>query len=202
MGEMFIWSKLGQNSSEIDVRSYTRIKNVIWDQLLATKAEIVQSWAVLSCVQSRRWFCNLKFLFLFNVEGNIQCAKKVLRLASAIECADGDKLDMLDRGYFASSNGGIFSGNILKPQRFNIGQGIFSLGPIRTSDKSVLIRRNDWQNLSIKSHRQCGRNFATRQNFAAPRKLQTFRRPASGARQCATTEVKITTFVLIRAEWQ
>ena len=79
---------------------------------------------------------------------------------------------------------------------------LHKLGPIRTSDKSVLIRHNDWQNLSIKSHRQCGRNFTTRQNFAAPSKLQTFRRPASGARQCATKEVKITTFVLIRTECQ
>ena len=43
MGEMFIWSKLGQNPSEIDARSYARIKHAIWDQLLATKAEIVQS---------------------------------------------------------------------------------------------------------------------------------------------------------------
>ena len=43
MGEMCIWSKLGQNPSEIDVRTYARIKNVIWDQLLATKAEIIQS---------------------------------------------------------------------------------------------------------------------------------------------------------------
>ena len=42
MGEMSIWSKLGQNPLEIDVRSYARIKNVIWDQLLATKAEIIQ----------------------------------------------------------------------------------------------------------------------------------------------------------------
>ena len=33
--------------------------------------------------------CNLKFLFLFTFEGNIQCAKKVLRLA--MEHADGDK---------------------------------------------------------------------------------------------------------------
>ena len=35
--------KLGQNPPEIDIRSYARIKNAIWDQLLATKAEIVQS---------------------------------------------------------------------------------------------------------------------------------------------------------------
>ena len=40
---VFIWSKLGQNPSEIDVSSYARIKHEIWDQLLATKAEIVQS---------------------------------------------------------------------------------------------------------------------------------------------------------------
>ena len=43
MGEMFIWSKLGQNPSEIDIRSFARIKNLIWDQLQATKAEIIQS---------------------------------------------------------------------------------------------------------------------------------------------------------------
>ena len=29
MGEMFIWSKLGQNPSEIDIRLYARIKNAI-----------------------------------------------------------------------------------------------------------------------------------------------------------------------------
>ena len=40
-------------------------------------------------VKNRRSFCNLKFLFLFTFEGNIQCAKKVLRLA--MEHADGDK---------------------------------------------------------------------------------------------------------------
>ena len=37
MGEMFIWSKLRQNPSEMDVRTFARIKNVIWNQLLATK---------------------------------------------------------------------------------------------------------------------------------------------------------------------
>ena len=40
-------------------------------------------------VQNRRSFCNLKVLFLFTFEGNIHCAKKVLRLA--MEHADGDK---------------------------------------------------------------------------------------------------------------
>ena len=43
MGEMFIWSKLGQNPSQIDIRTFARVKNLIWDQLLATKAEITQS---------------------------------------------------------------------------------------------------------------------------------------------------------------
>ena len=43
LGEMFIWSKLGQNPLGIDVRTFARMKNVIWDQLLATKAEIIQS---------------------------------------------------------------------------------------------------------------------------------------------------------------
>ena len=42
-GEMFIRLKLDQNPSEMDARTFARIKNVIWDQLLATKAEIFQS---------------------------------------------------------------------------------------------------------------------------------------------------------------
>ena len=33
---------VGQNLSEMDVRTFARIKKVIWDQLLATKAEIIQ----------------------------------------------------------------------------------------------------------------------------------------------------------------
>ena len=43
MGEMFIWSKMGQNPSNIHVGTFARIKNLIWDQLQATKAEIIQS---------------------------------------------------------------------------------------------------------------------------------------------------------------
>ena len=54
-GEIFVWSKLGQNPSEMDVRTNARIKNAICDQLLATKAEIIQSQAVFSfCVQHGR----------------------------------------------------------------------------------------------------------------------------------------------------
>ena len=35
--EMFIWSKLGQNPSDIHVGTFVRIKNLIWDQLQTTK---------------------------------------------------------------------------------------------------------------------------------------------------------------------
>ena len=35
--------KLGQNPSHIHVGTFARIKNLIWDQLQATKAEIIQS---------------------------------------------------------------------------------------------------------------------------------------------------------------
>ena len=73
--------KLGQKSFRDGLRTFARIKHLNWDQLLATKAEIIQNLAVFSfCVRNRR-FCNPEFLFLFTCEGNIQCAKKVLRLA-------------------------------------------------------------------------------------------------------------------------
>ena len=42
-GEMFIWSKLGQKRPEMEDSTFARIKKVIWDQLLAAKAEIIQS---------------------------------------------------------------------------------------------------------------------------------------------------------------
>ena len=71
--------KLGQKSFGDGRRTFA--KHLNWDQLLATKAEIIQNLAVFSfCVQNRR-FCNPEFLFLFTCEGNIQCANKVLRLA-------------------------------------------------------------------------------------------------------------------------
>ena len=46
-GECFVYvvkigTKLGQNLSEIEVRTFARIKKVIWDQLLATKAEVIK----------------------------------------------------------------------------------------------------------------------------------------------------------------
>ena len=78
--EMFIWSKLGQNPSDIYVGTFARIKNLIWDQLLATKANYLTNCPELSYifvfVQNRRWFCKLKFLFLLTFEKNIQCAKQ------------------------------------------------------------------------------------------------------------------------------
>jgi len=42
VGEMFICSKLGQNISEVEVRTFVRIQKVIWDQFLASKAEFIQ----------------------------------------------------------------------------------------------------------------------------------------------------------------
>ena len=33
----------GENWGKLDVKTYARIKKVIWDQLLAIKAEIIQS---------------------------------------------------------------------------------------------------------------------------------------------------------------
>ena len=41
--EMFIWSKLGKNPLRMEVRTSARMKKVIWDQLLDTKPEIIQS---------------------------------------------------------------------------------------------------------------------------------------------------------------
>ena len=43
IAEMLIWSKLGKNPLRMEVRTFARIKKVIWDQLLDTKAEIIQS---------------------------------------------------------------------------------------------------------------------------------------------------------------
>ena len=43
VAEMFIWSKFEENLLEMKVRRFARIKKVIWDQLLDTKAEIIQS---------------------------------------------------------------------------------------------------------------------------------------------------------------
>ena len=45
-GGMFISSKLGQNISEMDVRTFVRTQRVIWDHLLAFKAEIIQNQAL------------------------------------------------------------------------------------------------------------------------------------------------------------
>ena len=48
-GGKFICSKLGQgqNLSELEVRTLVRIQRVIWDHLLAFKAEIIQKQALL-----------------------------------------------------------------------------------------------------------------------------------------------------------
>ena len=43
VAQIFISSKLGKNPLEMEVRTFARIRKVIWDQLLDTKAEIIQS---------------------------------------------------------------------------------------------------------------------------------------------------------------
>ena len=50
--EMFIWSKLGKNPLRMEVRTFARMKKVIWDQLLDTKAEIIQTklYFRLACI--------------------------------------------------------------------------------------------------------------------------------------------------------
>ena len=48
LGEMFICSKLGQNLSEMEIRTFVRIQKVIWDRLLASKAEFIQKLTVFS----------------------------------------------------------------------------------------------------------------------------------------------------------
>ena len=40
-GGVLIWSKLDQDLSEMDVRTFARIKKVIWDQLLATELSCI-----------------------------------------------------------------------------------------------------------------------------------------------------------------
>ena len=42
-GQMGEWSNLGQHPSAMGVRTFAMIKHLIWDQLLASKAEIIQS---------------------------------------------------------------------------------------------------------------------------------------------------------------
>ena len=59
-------------------------------------------------------------------------------MASAMECADG--------GYFTRSNGGIFSGKILKPQR----SSITLLAYVRKVKVIFFLRRR--QNSPISSH--------------------------------------------------
>ena len=75
MGEMFIWSKLGQTPSNIHVGTFAWIKNLIWDQLQATKAEIIR--------------VKLYFRVCTKQKGIFNALNKVLCLALAMECADG-----------------------------------------------------------------------------------------------------------------
>ena len=46
VADVFICSKLGQNLSAMEVRTFVRIQRVICDHLLAFKAEIIQKLAL------------------------------------------------------------------------------------------------------------------------------------------------------------
>ena len=62
MEKMFIWSNLGQNPSAMGFRSFARIKHLIWDQLLASKAEIIQRGKKLKLSLSARQKPICKFI--------------------------------------------------------------------------------------------------------------------------------------------
>ena len=55
------WSNLGQKSSAMGVKTFARIKHLIWDQLLATKAEVTQSLAEF------RFGCETEDFVIWNV---------------------------------------------------------------------------------------------------------------------------------------
>ena len=74
--------KLGPKSFGDGRRTFAKIKHLIsscW--LLRLKLSRVKLYFVFACKTENRRFCNLEFLFLFTFDRNIQCAKKVLRLA-------------------------------------------------------------------------------------------------------------------------
>ena len=63
--EMFICSKLGQNLSEMEVRTLMRIQRVIWDHLLASKVEIIQKQGVERGLAVNNIYGLSYFLFCF-----------------------------------------------------------------------------------------------------------------------------------------
>ena len=62
---MSICSKLGQNLSEMKVTTFVRIQRVIWDQLLASKAEIIQLCFV--SIPNATWWINIVCYAVFSV---------------------------------------------------------------------------------------------------------------------------------------
>ena len=63
---MFICSKLGHNLSEMEVRTFVRIQRVIWDHLLAFKAEIIQKQALFSLSAEQHAKNNYYLLYGYN----------------------------------------------------------------------------------------------------------------------------------------
>ena len=78
MEKMFIWSNFGQNPSAMGVMTFARIKHLIWYQLLASKAEIIQRKKLkLSLSARQKPICKfvLKGQGIFSLDVN-----KILRL--------------------------------------------------------------------------------------------------------------------------
>ena len=96
-----------------------------------------------------RTFCNLEFLFLFTIEGNIQCVIKVLRLA--MEHADGDKCK-IDGVYFARSNDGICWGKKLKLSLSACQKTLSSYVNLQSFERSRYFFLRHEQNSPITSH--------------------------------------------------
>ena len=80
MGEMFIWSKLGQNPSHIHICKDK--ESNLGPVAGYSDWNYPELSYIFVCVQNSRWFCNLKEIF--------NALNKVLCLASAMEYADGD----------------------------------------------------------------------------------------------------------------
>ena len=72
-GGIFICSKLGQNLSEMEVRTFVRIQRAIWDHLLASRLKLSRAKLYLSFraeqlaknnIMSSRQLCSLLCFFL------------------------------------------------------------------------------------------------------------------------------------------
>ena len=63
--KMFTCSKLGQNLSGMEVRTFLRIQRVIWDHLLAPNAEIIQGKVHFSFRAERHAVKNCRLVYIY-----------------------------------------------------------------------------------------------------------------------------------------